>query len=334
MPTRDIVVVGASAGGVEALSRLVGALPADFPASLFVVLHVSTNAISFLPEILARKGPLPACHPDADGEILPGRIYVAPPNRHMVLTDTQVSLVAGPRENGFRPGIDPLFRSAARHFGPRVVGVVLSGTLADGSNGLQVIKARGGTTIVQDPEEAVFAAMPLNAMGSLSVDHVLPVREIAHLLVRLATQPLEGGGDFMAQDARDGGQAVHDRIGRFEAGSGSAEATGLTCPECGGAIWELPGIGAPHYRCHIGHAFSAEGLLAMHSETLETALWGAVRALEEQASLLRRMALRFQQAGSHYSGDKFAEQSQAAAGNADVIRRVLLEGGTGGGATG
>lgn len=327
MPTQDIVVVGASAGGVEALTRLVGALPHDFPASLFVVQHFPSSGISFLPDILSRKGPLPASHPENGGKVLPGRIYVAPPGRHMLLRDHAVFLAAGPRENGFRPAIDTLFRSAARTFGPRVIGVVLSGSLGDGSIGLQAVKAAGGIAVVQDPGEAVFADMPLNAIESLAVDHVLPVREIAALLIELAGQPLTVGGESpMPQDAQDEVRYVHEEIDRFEAGAGSAQATGLTCPECGGAIWELPGAGPLNYRCHVGHAFSGESLLAGQSEALETALWSAVRALEERASLLRRMALRFQQAGSRYSGDKFAEQSQEAEQNADVIRQLLVNG--------
>jgi two-component system chemotaxis response regulator CheB len=327
MPSRDIVVIGASAGGVEALTQLASALPPDFPASLFVVLHFPSYGTSFLPQILTRKGRLPASHPENGGKFQPGQIYVAPPNRHMLLQDRSILLAAGPRENGFRPAIDPLFRSAARNFGRRVIGVVLSGSLADGSIGLQTVKASGGIAVVQDPEEAVFADMPLNAMESAEVDHVLPVRDIASLLIQLAGQPIETEGVTpMNQDEQDEARYVHDEIDRFEAGAGSALASGLTCPECGGAIWELPGAGPLNYRCHVGHVFSAESLLAEQSESLETALWSAVRALEERASLLRRMALRFQQAGSRYSGEKFAEQSQEAEQNADVIRQVLVNG--------
>lgn len=327
MPTRDIVVVGASAGGVEPLTELVSALPADFPASLFVVLHFPSAGVSFLPDILSRKGRLPAAHPENGGKIQPGRIYVAPPNRHMLLRDRTVQLMAGPRENGFRPAVDPLFRSAARNFGPRVIGIVLSGLLKDGSLGLRAVKAAGGIAMVQDPEEAVFADMPLNAMGQVEVDHVLPVQEIAVLLKQLAGQRVEiRGGTPMAQDDQAETRLVHDRIERFEAGAGSAEATGLTCPECGGAIWELPEGSLLNYRCHVGHTFSVESLLAEQSHALENALWSAVRALEERATLLRRMALRFQQAGSRYSGEKFAEQSQEAEQNADTIRQVLVNG--------
>jgi two-component system chemotaxis response regulator CheB len=327
MLSRDIIVIGASAGGVEALTTLVGALPKEFPATLFVVLHVPSHGTGFLPEILTRKGLLPASHPTNGGKIRPGRIYVAPPGRHMLLHAQTIHLVAGPRENGFRPAVDPLFRSAAHNFGPRVIGIVLSGILDDGTVGLRIIKAAGGITVVQDPNEAVFADMPLSAMGGLAVDHVLPVRDIAALLIQIVKQPFEiDGVPPMPQDDQHESRFVHDDIGRFEAGAGSARATGLTCPECGGAIWELPEPEALHYRCHIGHVFSAESLLAGQTEALESALWGAVRALEERASLLRRLALRFQQVGSRYSGDKFAEQSQEAEQNADLIRQVLVNG--------
>jgi two-component system chemotaxis response regulator CheB len=327
VPFRDIIVIGASAGGLEALTSLVSELPGTFPASLFVVMHFPPHGISYLPEILRRKGRLPASHPAHGSTFQSGEIYVAPPNRHMLLREHGVVLAAGPRKNGFRPAIDPLFLSAARTFGPRVVGVVLSGSLGDGSIGLQAVKAAGGIAVVQDPNEALFAEMPLNAIESLAVDYTLPVREIAALLVKLAVQPLDLHGEpSVSQTAQDQARLVHEEIGQFESGAGSAAATGLTCPECGGAIWELPEGNLIHYRCHIGHVFSAESFLAEQSAALETALWSAVRALEERASLLRRMARRFQQAGSRYSGDKFAEQSQEAEQNAEVIRQVLVNG--------
>jgi two-component system chemotaxis response regulator CheB len=327
VPFRDIIVIGASAGGLEALTSLVSELPGTFPASLFVVMHFPSHGISYLPEILSRKGRLPASHPAGGSTFQPGEIYVAPPNRHMLLRDHGVVLVAGPRKNGFRPAIDPLFLSAARTFGPRVIGVVLSGSLGDGSVGLQAVKAAGGIAVVQDPNEALFADMPLNAIESLAVDYTLPVKEMASLLVKLAVQPLDRKGEPpVSPEAQDETRRVHEEIGQFESGRGSAAATGLTCPECGGAIWELPEGNLINYRCHIGHVFSTESFLAAQSAALESALWSAVRALEERASLLRRMALRFQQAGSRYSGDTFAEQSQEAERNAEVIRQVLVDG--------
>lgn len=188
--SRDRIVIGASAGGVEVLIRLVGSLPADLPAALFVVLHTPANHTSRLPQILARHGKLPAAHA-RDGEaIAPGRIYVAPPDEHLLAQDGSVRLSHGPRENHTRPAIDVLFRSAANAYGERVVGVVLSGTLWDGTAGLIAIKRQGGVAIVQDPEEAGFAAMPRNAISGDHPDWVLPLADIATTLVRLAREPL------------------------------------------------------------------------------------------------------------------------------------------------
>ena len=189
-PGHDIIVVGASAGGVEALGELVSLLPADLPAAVFIVLHIPAYGTSVLPGILSRRGPLPAVHP-ADGEaIRQGRIYVAPPDHHLLLEkDGTVRLTRGPHENGHRPAVDTLFRSAARAYGPRVIGVVLTGTLDDGTAGLQVVKRRGGLAVVQDPEEALFASMPRAAIEAVAVDHVAALAEIGSTLARLAHLP-------------------------------------------------------------------------------------------------------------------------------------------------
>jgi two-component system chemotaxis response regulator CheB len=192
MPGHDIIVVGASAGGVEALSRLVHDLPADLPAALFVVLHVPAHGTSLLPYILARNGPLPARHPDDGEPIVHGRIYVAPPDMHLLIRREQVRLARGPRENGHRPAVDPLFRTAARSYGPQVVGVVLSGTLDDGSAGLVAIRQRGGVAIVQDPDDALYPGMPRSALEAVRADHCLPVGQIGATLAELAHRAVEG----------------------------------------------------------------------------------------------------------------------------------------------
>src|SRR4051794_18781245 len=200
MPGHDIIVVGASAGGVETLAQLVKGLPADLPASIFVVLHVSPHGSSVLPEILGRRGVLPAAHA-RDGEpIVPGRIYVAPPDFHLIVWPGQVGLSRGPTENGVRPSVDPLFRTAARSYGRRVVGVILSGSLDDGTAGLAAIKQRGGVAVVQSPEEALFAGMPRSALESVAVDHCLPAAETPPLLVELANTPVPEGESPMSDD--------------------------------------------------------------------------------------------------------------------------------------
>ena len=190
MPGHDIIVIGASSGGIEALTEVAARLPEDIPAALFVVVHVAPRSVSVLPEILNRTGPLTAAHARDNEKIKSGRIYVAPPDFHMLVTNGAIRLVRGPKENNTRPAIDPTFRTAARNYGARVVGVILSGALDDGASGLRAIKERGGLAVVQDPLDALFPDMPQNALAAVAVDHVLPMAEIAPLLDRLAREPV------------------------------------------------------------------------------------------------------------------------------------------------
>src|SRR5436190_7735727 len=188
---RDIVVMGASAGGVETLAELVSGLPEEFPAAIFVVLHLLPTAHSVLPEILDRSGTLPAAAAVDDEDIDRGRIYVAPPDRHLLLGPGRVSLTRGPRENGHRPAVDPLFRSAARAYRQRVIAVVLSGSLDDGTAGLRLVKRMGGTTVAQDPDDALYPSMPASAIANNSVDCVAPLAEMAGLLSRLVDSAID-----------------------------------------------------------------------------------------------------------------------------------------------
>ena len=319
---RDIVVVGASAGGVEALKVLVGHLPADLPAAVFVVLHLSKASPGALPAILSRAGPLPALTPSDGDRIAPGRVYVAPPDHHMLLEDGLVRLTLGPTENGHRPAVDPLFRSAARTVGPRAAGVILSGVLDDGSAGLAVVKAHGGLAIVQDPDEALYPAMPMHAMQTVRVDHVLPVAEIASLIDRLSRAPLSAAGRLGSPppDAPDHVLGLHDVPGNHPPGP----ASGFTCPDCAGALWEITAGGLTRFRCRVGHAWSADSLLAQQSGRLETALWVALRALEEKADLARKMASRARKHGHERSATRFDRQAQDAALRAEAIRVALF----------
>lgn len=327
MHTRDMIVIGASAGGVEALKNLVGDLSSDLEATLLVVLHVPSHSTSFLPNILQRNGPLPATHPDDGETIRRGHIYVAPPNRHLVLRDGKIHLSGGPRENGFRPAIDPLFRSAARIYDSRVIGVILSGTLGDGSFGLKSIKNAGGIVIVQDLQEAIFSEMPLNAIESIAVDYILPVAGIAATIEQLAQQPVrQRRGAPMPDETEKEREIVKKDIRQFESGGNPRLASVLTCPECGGVMWELGHGEMVKYRCHVGHAFSTESLLNEQAETLEVALWSAIRSLEERAALLKRMAAQCHEHGSVFSEQRFSDQAKETEQNADVIRTVLLNG--------
>jgi two-component system chemotaxis response regulator CheB len=203
MPGHDIIVIGFSAGGVEALARLIAALPQDLPAALFVVHHFPAKGVSVLPEILRRSGRLPAFHPKHGQPIEHGRVYIAPPDRHLLIHGNRVHLSRGPRENGYRPAIDSLFRTAARTFGSRVVGVLLSGSLDDGVAGLMDVKRQGGVAVVQDPADALYPGMPRNAIQRVPVDQVVPLHEIAPILTRLAQEaPSEPVESDVAEDGR------------------------------------------------------------------------------------------------------------------------------------
>src|SRR5436305_9170801 len=248
---RDIVVMGASAGGVETLATLVGGLPAEFPAAIFVVLHLLPTARSVLPEILDRVGPLSAAAAANGEEIDRGRVYVAPPDRHMLLTPGGVKLTNGPRENGHRPALDPLFRSAARTFGERGIAVVLSGSLDDGTAGLRLVKRSGGATVAQDPDDALYRGMPESAVANGAADYVVPLAGMPDVLGGLVDAPIEIAERPTAEPDADDPVALELSDGDPTAG----DLSGLTCPECGGALWEhLDHDGYVRFKCHVGHA--------------------------------------------------------------------------------
>lgn len=319
---RDIIVAGASAGGVESLVRLVRTLPRDLGAALFVVLHVPPSG-SVLPGILTRAGALTATHAQDGEPIEPGRIYVAPPDHHLILKRDGVRVERGPRENGHRPAVDPLFRSAARTFGTRVAGIVLSGSRDDGTAGLSAIKVRGGTTIVQDPTDAIYPAMPLSAIEYVDPDHVLPVEAIGELLVTLTREsPMQPREEEMDDEAQLEEFPTAAQAAEEDAQPG--EPSPYSCPECGGVLWEEPTHAElARFRCRVGHAFSEESLLAEHSQSLETALSTAHRALEEHAALCRRTAGRLRRRGHSSSAARFERQAADAVDHADLVQSTL-----------
>lgn len=301
MARKDIVVIGASAGGLEAMLRLLGRLPRDLPASLFFILHQSPGWKSALPELLARAGPLPAAHP-ADGERIElGRIYVAPNDYHMLLEAGCVRITRGPRENRFRPAVDPLFRSAAYIYGPRAVGVVLSGALDDGTSGLYTVKLRGGTAIVQEPADAMVDAMPLNALQHTEADYTLPAAEIGERLGRVVREPAQQQARRLppAEDEK----TLHEiRIAQGYTESGQdmtrfGTLTPFTCPECRGVLALVKDGRIARFRCHTGHALSRETLLSAIVRNAEESLYDAVRALDEAQMLLEELAADFASEG-------------------------------------
>ncbi len=319
-------MIGASAGGVQALCEVVAGLPRDFPAAVFIVLHISSHPTSALPHILSRCGKLPACHPDDGVRFEPGRIYIAPPDRHLTIDGSRVCLSRAPRENGHRPALDVLFRSAARHHGRRVVGVILTGNLDDGTAGLLVIKRHGGLAVVQDPATADYAGMPTSAIESVQVDHVLPLALIAPLLVDLAHRPVEEKEEEEVPMPDE----PSDRLANLEVDGGNAAEgyglpAGVTCPECHGTLYDRRDEAGIGFICRVGHAYSPESLGVAKSEEIDAALWAAMRALEESAALSRRLQRRMQGAGKEGMERRYAERAGDSERYADVLRKILLE---------
>ena len=295
-----IVVVGASAGGVPALREFVAGLPADLNAAVFIVLHVPPYARSQLADVLDRCGPLPATQARDGERIHPRQIYVSAPDCHLLVANEHVSVKHGPKENRHRPAVDALFRSAAYTHRERVIGVILSGLLNDGTSGLWSIKQFGGTTIVQDPREAAFDDMPRSALEQVEIDHTLPACEIGPMVAQLVNdspgKPRElpeavtqRMGTEVAVAATD--NALRSGILRY------GERTAFTCPECHGALARIAEGSHTRFRCHTGHGFTADALLDGITETAEEALWNAQRALEEGVMLLDDMARQLAESG-------------------------------------
>ncbi len=328
MATRDIIVIGASAGGVQALTNLVSDLPARLPAAVFLVLHIPANAPSLLPIILGRDSRLRVSHPTDGERIMHGRIYVAPPDHHLLIERGHIKLVRGPKENLHRPSIDALFRSAARCAGPRVIGVVLTGARDDGAVGMRAIKQRGGITIVQDPSDASFPSMPMNVMQYTKVDYSIPLREIAPLLGKLSHEKAEEEGNYPVPDQLEIEARIAEQEMESEELIASVERLGkvskLTCPDCHGALWEIDDQELLRYRCHVGHAYSAESLDDGQSQMLEAALWSAVRALEEQMMLAQRIVDRARKSNHIRAVNTFERRAQEAEEHSSLIRQLLL----------
>lgn len=290
MPNRDIIVVGGSAGGLEALRAVVAGLPKDLPAAVFVVLHSAPDSPDLLARSLDRTGPLPAAHA-VDGErIERGRIFVAPPDRHVMLEPGVVRLSRGPKENRFRPAIDPLFRFAAGVYGPRAVGVILSGGLDDGSAGLLAVTRLGGTTVVQDPADALFPSMPANALSAVPVARTLVAAEIAPVLIRLSSIDADEKAGGSVSDEVE----IELEIARGEEALGvgvrrRGRPSSYACPACHGVLLQLAEDGLLRFRCHTGHAYSLQSLLAEIEHAVEEARWNAARAVDERIMFLNRV---------------------------------------------
>ena len=326
----NIIVIGTSAGGLKALGAILGTLPADIDAVLFIVQHLAADKPSILPQILADVGSLPASHP-ADGELIQtGRIYVAPPDYHLLVNQGSMRVMRGPQENRFRPAIDSLFRSAARAYGTRVVGVVLTGYLDDGTVGLQAIKKRGGVAIVQDPNEAEYPSMAKSALRYVNVDYCLPLVEIPDLLVELSKEPATKQEAYpMTKEIEIECNIAQQQMNTQEFLK-SVEAIGTrttyTCPECNGSIWQIGKEQPLRFRCHTGHSFTASVFLSEQTQNLENALWSAVRVMEEKVAFSRQMAEQMRNYNLTNAVTKYEDHAMNLDKEVSLIRNIILNG--------
>ena len=319
---RELVVVGGSAGALEALNELLSRLPQDFSAPILLVLHIPNEYPSHLEEILGRAGPLPVKEVRRDERLQPGTVYVAPPDHHLLVEDSRAEVSKGPRENRHRPAIDPLFRTAARAYGPRTIGVILSGTLDDGSSGLMAVKMVGGLTVVQARHEAMNPEMPMRAKHYADAENELPVAEIAELLIAetekgpTAREARKGEGAMSKEMKRE---ALKAHLKTDANAEKRGEPSAFACPECGGVLWELQEGQLLRFRCRVGHAYTVDSLRTAMTESVEQALWASMRALEEKAALLRRVADRTLPKLS----DEYRQEAGGCDRHVETIRRML-----------
>jgi two-component system, chemotaxis family, protein-glutamate methylesterase/glutaminase len=326
MAKRDIIVIGASAGGFEALKELTYRLPDDLQASIFIVWHISPFTTGILPQILNKGTSLNAANA-VDGEpIEKGRIYVAPPDHHLLIEKDHVRVTRGPKENRFRPAVDPLFRSAAYSYGSRVIGVVLSGSLDDGTAGLWTIKHRGGKAVVQDPADAEVPAMPMNAIREVDIDACVPISEMADVLVKLTSEEAktsEGNQEENGLTAIEIRIAAEDNA--LEGGiMNFGKPTPYTCPECHGVLFQIKDGNRARFRCHTGHAFSADTLLASVTESIEESMWNAIRGIEESIILLNHLGKHFAESDQPNLAALYFKKAHEAQDRADLIREAVM----------
>lgn len=323
---KDVIVIGTSAGGIEALKILFAALPKHLEASIFVVLHTSPDSPGLLAGILARAGPLPATTVHSSEPIESGRVYVASPDHHLVLEPGVVMATKGPKENRFRPAVDPLFRSAAQTYGPRVIGVILTGALDDGAAGLWAVKHLGGTAVVQDPSDALAPSMPRNAMKYVTVDHCLPLSDIPRLLTRLVLEPGDQKGGLQVPSGIQIEVDIAKAKTALHAGVLSlGDPSNFACPECHGVLLQLKEGNRTRFRCHTGHAYSPESLMAEIHEAVEDALWNAIRSIEESVLMLQHLAAHAADGHDAVLAEQLQAAANAADGRADLARQAVFQ---------
>ena len=326
MEKRDIIVIGASAGGIEALKRLIAPLPADLDVAIFIVWHMAPTIRGMLPQLLGRVTSMPIYHAQNGEPIQFNRIYVAPPDHHMLLEEGRVRITRGPKENRFRPAIDPLFRSAALSYGNRVMGVILSGALDDGTAGLWTIKQQGGLALVQEPADAEVSSMPESAIQRVAVDYVLPAEQLAAQLIELTRQSVLPASEVDSRETQKANLEV--RIAAQESDVAMdifsfGTLSPYTCPECHGVLTMIKEGTLARFRCHTGHAYSADTLLAAVTETIEDNLYNTLRSMDEAVILLNHMGDHHAEANQPKLAAVYFQKAQEAQSRSDLVRQAV-----------
>ena len=325
MRNHNIVVVGASAGGVEALQQLFSQFSPNLQASFFVVLHIPPESPSVLAELIDKAGPLTAKVPKNEESIQPGHVYVAPPDFHLLVKSGYIRLHRGPKENRHRPAIDPLFRSAAIAYRAQTIGVVLTGYLDDGTSGLLAIKRCGGIAMVQDPVDAAYPDMPKNAIAQVEVDYQLPLRNMGGVIAQIVEQPA-ANVDEVPKDIVMEAKIAEQTMSNISEENRLGHLAPMSCPECNGPLWEIDADKVKRYRCHVGHGFTAKALMASQDSALEQALWAAMRTMEERANLAQVMAKKEAEQGRSRSAQIYKERAETSRSHAQVIKKLLVDG--------
>ena len=325
MRNHNIVVVGASAGGVDALQTLFSQFPADLQASFFVVLHVPPDSPGLIANLIDRASLLKAVVASDRAPIKPGHIYVAPPDFHLLVKSGHMHIHRGPRENRHRPAIDPLFRSAAIAYRAQTIGVVLTGYLDDGTSGLLAIKRCGGIAVVQDPDDADYPDMPANAIAEVEVDYRLPLGKMGSVIQQIVEQPAAAVASVpkdIAMEADIAERNMSDISKEYMLGN----LAPVSCPECSGPLWQIDTDEVRRYRCHVGHGFTAKALMASQNKALEQALWAAMRTMEEQGNMALLMSKKEKARGRERLAQTYQEKASTSKAHAQIIRKLLVEG--------
>ena len=324
MGNHDIVVIGASAGGIETLKRLLPQLPTDFAAAVFIVQHTSPRSPGIVADILDHTALLPVTMAQNAMPFFNGHVYIAPPDRHMLIKEGHLHITMGPRENRARPAIDPLFRSAAATYGPRVIGIVLTGLLDDGAAGLLAIRRCNGVTVVQSPNDAVHSQMPESALACLNVDHCLPIVDMGDLLIKLTRKPVKAKVPI-PDDIRIEVQIAENVMSDIPSEHKLGKLVSLACPECSGPLWEIETDAVGRYRCHVGHGFTRRALIAEQSEMIERTLWAALRSFEEKAKIQTTLAREERSRERPLSARLYEQQAEQSHQHAAQLRSLLLD---------